>query len=61
LQALALDATQRKWPGLALEARLAALHVQSPQSDSATLESSRKALQADAHRAGYGWVERRLR
>jgi DNA-binding winged helix-turn-helix (wHTH) protein/tetratricopeptide (TPR) repeat protein len=61
LRALTLEATQRRWPGLALEARMAELQVLSPGGDSAKVESSRKALAAEAGRAGYGWVRERLR
>lgn len=61
LRALARDAEQRRWPGLALEARLAALHIAEQGGDSVTIESSINALKADARHAGYGWVSQRIR
>jgi thioredoxin-like negative regulator of GroEL len=56
LRALARDAEQRHWPGLALEARLAALRVAEQGADSGSIASSINSLKADAHHAGYEWV-----
>ncbi|HEV8442132.1 MAG TPA: winged helix-turn-helix domain-containing protein [Steroidobacteraceae bacterium] len=61
LRALTLEAIRRRWPGLALEARLAELHMLALDGDSARIDSSRKSLDAEARRAGYGWVRERLR
>ncbi|HET7930560.1 MAG TPA: winged helix-turn-helix domain-containing protein [Rhodanobacteraceae bacterium] len=59
LDKLAADASQRQWPGLAFEARLAALRVLEHGSDHAAIRSARAALLADARHAGFGWVVQR--
>lgn len=58
LQKLAADATQRQWPGLAFEARLAALRVLEHGADHA-VATARAHLVADAQHAGFGWVAQR--
>lgn len=59
LRALAADADRRLWPGLALEARLAAVQLlerwRSPAARALHGEVERA-----AHRLGYGWVLARL-
>lgn len=56
LKALAEDATRRQWLGLAFESRLAELRVLQRGVDSAATAAARKALVADAGKAGFGWV-----
>lgn len=60
LHALANDAAQRHWIGLAFEARLAAQRVLERGADHAMTRASRVALDADARGAGFGWVDQRL-
>lgn len=59
LDKLSGDATQRQWPGLAFEARLAALRVLQHGADRGAAGKARAALMADARRAGFGWVVQR--
>lgn len=59
LRTLATDATQRQWPGLAFEARLAELRVLEHGGDRAAIAAARTALLADARHSGFGWVAQR--
>lgn len=59
LHKLAADASQRQWPGLAFEARLAGLRVLEHGDNPAAAKSARATLLTDARHAGFGWVAQR--
>ena len=60
LNALAKDANERHWIGMALEANLAALRLQQRDSDPAAEEAARRALKASAAKLGFRWVLQRV-
>ena len=60
LNELADDAMKRQWMGMALEARLAAVHLLERGSDRTAAKAARDALTTDARKAGFGWVDQRL-
>lgn len=60
LQALADDADKRRWVGMALEARLAALDLQERGGDPAAARQAHDALATRARRLGFGWLEQRM-
>ena len=60
LRGYADDAAKRQWAGYAFDARLASLRVLEQGGDTAAAKSARDALIADAHKAGFGWVNQRV-
>lgn len=60
LQALTADATDRHWVGLAFEARLAARRLLERTGDREGAKATLAALEADAKRLGFGWIDWQL-
>ncbi len=60
LRALADDADKRRWTGMAMEARLAAVQLLGRGSNSAAATKAHDDLAASARQQGYGWVSQRL-
>ena len=60
LNALAKDASNRHWVGMALEANLAALRLQRRDGNPAAGKDARDALTANASKHGFRWVLQRM-
>ena len=60
LRSLADEAGKRGWIGYAFEARLAQVRVLERGSNGDAAKTTRAALDADAHNAGFGWVAQRV-
>jgi tetratricopeptide (TPR) repeat protein len=61
LHALAADARQRSWPGWALEAELAELHVLRKTGGMSRVAALKAQIAEEAKRLGFGWVLQRAR
>ncbi|HKV65181.1 MAG TPA: hypothetical protein VJN66_02250, partial [Rhodanobacteraceae bacterium] len=59
LRSLTDEAVKRHWIGYAFEARLAQIRVLERDGNDAVARTTRDALDADAHGAGFGWVAQR--
>jgi hypothetical protein len=60
LESFAADARARQWPGWALEAELAELHVLEKAGQMALAASLRARIAETARSQGFGWVLRRV-
>jgi DNA-binding winged helix-turn-helix (wHTH) protein/tetratricopeptide (TPR) repeat protein len=60
LRSLTDEAVKRHWVGYALEARLAQVRMLERASNDAVAKTTRAALDADAHKAGFGWIAQRV-
>ncbi|HEX4157241.1 MAG TPA: winged helix-turn-helix domain-containing protein [Rhizomicrobium sp.] len=60
LQSMATDARARRWPGWALEAELAELHVLKRTGQRASALALRARVAGEARRQGFGWVLERV-
>ncbi len=60
LQSLAVDARQRQWLDLAMEAQLAVVQLLEQRNSAEAAAKARAALWQDAGRHGFGWVQQRL-
>ncbi|MEW9623369.1 hypothetical protein [Rhodanobacter geophilus] len=59
-RALADDAAKRTWTGSVFEAKLAVQRVLDRGANRAVADACHRMLEADARKAGYGWVAQRL-
>jgi tetratricopeptide (TPR) repeat protein len=59
LESIATDARQRLWPGWALEAELAELHVFRKTGDMSRAAALRAQIAEEARRRGFGWILQR--
>lgn len=60
LHSLTDEAGKRRWIGYAFEARLAQVRVLERGGNDAAAKTTRAALYADAHKAGFGWIGQRV-
>ena len=60
LHTLAADAQKRRWVGMAMEARLAAVQLLARGNDAAAAKKARDDLAQSARTLGFGWVSQRI-